>query len=83
MLCDDKVSHRSHVGIRAVKKHRGAGVKENHERVPKEIARVLATEMTQEQEIDRKVTVKSRPIRGTSLKAMLNEMCSIQRRSRK
>ncbi len=58
MLSEDKVSHRSHVILAAVKKHHGVRVKENDERVLKEIKRVLATDLAQEQEIDRKVKAK-------------------------
>jgi hypothetical protein len=58
MLNEDKVSHRSHVILTAVKKHRGVRVKENDERVLKEIKRLLATELAQEQETDHKVKAK-------------------------
>jgi hypothetical protein len=58
MLNDDKVSHRSHVILTAVKKYRGVRVKENDERVLKEITRRLATALAQEHEIDRKVKAK-------------------------
>ena len=66
---NNKVSHRSHVILTAVKKRHGVRIKENDERLLKEIKRVLATALAQEQEIDRKVKAKL--------------TCSIARRSRK
>ena len=66
---DNKVSHRSHVILTAVKKRHGVRIKENDERLLKEIKRVLATALAQEQEIDPKVKAKL--------------TCSIARRSRK
>ena len=58
MLSEDKVSHLSHVIFTAVKQHAGARVKSDDARLLKEIKRVLAAELAQEQEIDRKVKAK-------------------------
>ena len=55
---NNKVSHCSHVILTAVKKRHGVRIKENDERLLKEIKRVLATALAQEQEIDRKVKAK-------------------------
>lgn len=58
MLSEDKVSHLSHVILAAVKQHAGARVKSDEARLLKEIKRVLAAELVQEQEIDRRVKFK-------------------------
>lgn len=58
MLSEDKVSHLSHVILTAVKQYAGARVKSDDARLLKEIKRVLAAELVQEQEIDRKVKAK-------------------------
>jgi hypothetical protein len=58
MLSEDKVSHLSHVILKAVKNSAAVKVKNDDERVLKEIKRVLATELAQEEEIDRKVKAK-------------------------
>ena len=58
MLSEDKISHLSHVILTAIKKATGVRVKSDDERVLKEIKRVLAAELAQEQEIDRKVRAK-------------------------
>jgi hypothetical protein len=58
MLSEDKVSHLSHVILLAVKKSPLVEVKSDDARILKDIKRVLASEMTQEQEIDRKVRAK-------------------------
>ncbi len=58
MLSEDKVSHLSHVVLTTIKKNAGTKIKGNDERVLKEIKRVLAAELVQEQEIDRKVRAK-------------------------
>jgi len=58
MLSEDKVSHLSHVILDAIKKYRGVKVSRAEEQVLKEVKRVLATELAQEQEIDRKVRGK-------------------------
>ena len=58
MLSEDKISHLSHVILSAVKKNPLVQVKSDDARILKEIKRVLAGELTQEQEIDRKVRAK-------------------------
>ncbi|NGZ58945.1 MAG: DUF507 domain-containing protein [Nitrospira sp. LK265] len=58
MLSEDKVSHLSHVILNAVKQYAGARVKSDDARLLKEIKRVLAAELAQEQELDRKVKAK-------------------------
>lgn len=58
MLSEDKVSHLSHVILKAVKQYAGARVKSDDARLLKEIKRVLAAELAQEQELDRKVKAK-------------------------
>lgn len=58
MLSEDKVSHLSHVILTAVRQHAGVRVKSDDPRLLKEIKRVLAAELAQEQEIDRKVRAK-------------------------
>lgn len=58
MLSEEKVSHLSHVVLTAIKKNTGTKVKSGDERVLKEIKRVLAAELAQEQEIDRIVRAK-------------------------
>ncbi|HSA61095.1 MAG TPA: DUF507 family protein [Nitrospiraceae bacterium] len=58
MLSEDKVSHLSHVILGAVKKSAAVKVKSDEGRVLKEIKRVLAAELAQEEEIDRKVKAK-------------------------
>ncbi|HWC51168.1 MAG TPA: DUF507 family protein [Nitrospira sp.] len=58
MLSEDKVSHLSHVILSAVKNSPLAQVKSDDGRILKEIKRVLAGELAQEQEIDRKVRAK-------------------------
>jgi hypothetical protein len=58
MLSEDKVSHLSHVILAAVKKSPLVQVKSEDARILKEIKRVLASELAQEQEIDRKVRAK-------------------------
>jgi|SRR5687767_7501952 hypothetical protein len=58
MLSEDKVSHLSHVILQAVKKSSLARVQVEEGRVLKEIKRVLADELAQEDEIDRKVKAK-------------------------
>jgi hypothetical protein len=58
MLSEDKVSHLSHVILSAVKASTVAQVKSDDGRILKEIKRVLAGELAQEQEIDRKVRAK-------------------------
>lgn len=58
MLSEDKVSHLSHVILTAVKKSSGVTMTGEEGRVLKEIKRVLAAELAQEEEIDRKVKAK-------------------------
>ncbi len=58
MLSEDKTSHLSHVILQAVKKSPLVTVKDDDGRVLKEIKRVLAAELAQETEIDRKVRAK-------------------------
>lgn len=58
MLSEDKVSHLSHVILNAVKNNTAVKVNSDEERVLKEIKRVLAAELAQEDEIDRKVKAK-------------------------
>ena len=58
MLSEDKTSHLSHVILHAVKKSSAVTVKSEEAKVLKEIKRVLATELAQEDEIDRKVKAK-------------------------
>jgi hypothetical protein len=58
MLSDDKVSHLSHVILRAIKNSPLIQVKSEDGRILKEIKRVLAGELAQEQDIDRKVRTK-------------------------
>jgi hypothetical protein len=58
MLSDDKVSHLSHVILDAVKKSPLIRIKSEEGKVLREIKRVLATELAQEDDIDRKVKAK-------------------------
>ncbi|HET7438695.1 MAG TPA: DUF507 family protein [Nitrospira sp.] len=58
MLSEDKVSHLSHVILQAVKKSPLVKVKNEDGRILKDIKRVLASELAQEEEIDRKVRAK-------------------------
>ena len=58
MLSDDKVSHLSHVILDAVKKSPLIQIKNEEGKVLREIKRVLATELAQEDDIDRKVRAK-------------------------
>jgi hypothetical protein len=58
MLSEDKVSHLSHVILSAVKQSPLVQVKGDEGRILKEIKRVLASELAQEQDIDRKVRAK-------------------------
>ncbi len=58
MLSEDKVSHLSHIILQAVKKSPAVTVKSEEAKVLKEIKRVLAAELAQEDEIDRKVKAK-------------------------
>jgi hypothetical protein len=58
MLSEDKVSHLAHVILGAVKKNPLVQVQSEDGRILKEIKRVLAGELAQEQELDRKVRAK-------------------------
>jgi hypothetical protein len=58
MLSDDKVSHLSHVILGAVKKSSSIRMKSEEGKVLREIKRVLAVELAQEDEIDQKVRDK-------------------------
>ena len=58
MLSEDKVSHLSHIILQAVKKSSLTTMQADEGRVLKEIKRVLASELAQEEEIDRKVKAK-------------------------
>jgi len=58
MLNEDKASHLSHVILQAVKKSSLVTVKGDDGRMLKDIKRVLAAELAQEEEIDRKVKAK-------------------------
>lgn len=58
MLSEDKVSHLSHIILQAVKKSPLAAMKSEDGPVLKDIKKVLAAELAQEEEIDRKVRAK-------------------------
>jgi hypothetical protein len=58
MLSEDKISHLSHVILQAIKKSLLVTVQADEGRVLKEIKWVLASELAQEEDIDRKVKTK-------------------------
>jgi hypothetical protein len=58
MLSEDKISHLSHVIANEVKRHAGVKVMGDEGQVLKAVKRVLADELAQEGEIDRKVRAK-------------------------
>jgi hypothetical protein len=58
MLTEDKISHLSHVILTTIKKVTGVQIKRDDEQVLKEIKRVLAAELAQERDIDRKIRAK-------------------------
>lgn len=58
MLSEDKASHLSHVILQAVKKHAAVKVKSEEGKVLKAIKQILAGELAQEEDIDRKVRAK-------------------------
>jgi hypothetical protein len=58
MLSEDKTSHLAHVLLQAVKKSPSVTVKGEDGPLLKDIKRVLAAELAQEAEIDRKVRAK-------------------------
>jgi hypothetical protein len=55
LLSDDKVSHLSHVILRALKKSSSARVKAEETQVLREVKRVLAAELVEEEHIDKTV----------------------------
>jgi len=66
LLSDDKVTHLSHVILTCLKKTSAAKLKGDETQALREIKRVLASELAQEEAIDRAVRTKlasySRPI---------------------
>jgi len=58
MLSEDKASHLSHVILQAVKKHPAVRIRGEDGKGLKAIKQVLAAELAQEEEIDRKVKAK-------------------------
>jgi hypothetical protein len=58
MLSEDKVSHLSHVILQVLKKSPLVTMQTDEGRVLKEIKRVLASELAQEEQIDRTVKAK-------------------------
>jgi len=66
LLSDDKVTHLSHVILDCVKKAPGVRVKGEEAQALREIKRVLASELAQEEAVDRAVRARlasySRPI---------------------
>lgn len=58
MLTEDKISHVSHVILTAMKNAPGVRLKRSDELVLKEIKKVLADELAQEQHIDQRVRAK-------------------------
>lgn len=58
MLSEDKVSHLSHIILQAVKKIPLVKMNSADGAVLKDIKKILATELAQEEEIDRKVRAK-------------------------
>jgi len=58
VLSEDKVSHLSHIILNEITRNPAVKVRSSEERVLKGIKRVLAAELKQEEEIDRKVRAK-------------------------
>ena len=58
MLSEDKASHLSHVIAKAIKRHAAVRMVADDERVLKSVKRVVAAELAQEGEIDRKVKAR-------------------------
>jgi hypothetical protein len=58
MLSEDKASHLSHVIVNAIKRHAAVRMVADDERVLKAVKRVVAAELAQEEEIDRKVKAR-------------------------
>ena len=66
LLTDEKASHLSHVIVRALKLTPGVRVKGDEERALREVKRVLASELAEEESTDRHVRERlatySRPL---------------------
>ena len=58
MLSEDKVSHLSHIILQVVKQSRLVTIQADEGRILKEIKRVLASELAQEEQVDRAVKAK-------------------------
>lgn len=58
MLSEDKISHLSHIVLQTIKKSSLVKVQTDEARILKEIKRVLASEMAQEEDINQKVKAK-------------------------
>ncbi|MDH5642495.1 MAG: DUF507 family protein, partial [Nitrospira sp.] len=58
MLSEDKVSHLAHIILNEITRNPAAKLRSSEEQVLKGIKRVLAAELKQEEEIDRKVRAK-------------------------
>jgi hypothetical protein len=58
MLSEDKASHLSHVILRAVKQHPAVRLTGEEGKALRAIKQVIAAELAQEEEIDRKVKAK-------------------------
>jgi hypothetical protein len=58
MLSEDKISHLSHIILNEITRNPAVKVRGDEERVLKGIKRVLANELMQEEEVDRKVRAK-------------------------
>jgi len=58
MLSEDKISHLSHVVLQVLKRSPLVTIQADEGRVLKEIKRVLASELAQEEDVDRKVKDK-------------------------
>jgi hypothetical protein len=58
VLSEDKTSHLSHIIVNVMKRHAAVKVVSDDERVLKAVKRVVATELAQEEEIDRKVKAR-------------------------
>jgi hypothetical protein len=66
LLSDDKISHLSHMILDSLKHNQSVRFKADEAQVLREIKRVLASELTQEDDLDRTIRAKlasySRPI---------------------
>jgi hypothetical protein len=58
MLSEDKISHLSHIILQTITKSSLVTVQADEGRILKEIKRVLASEMAQEEDINQKVKAK-------------------------